>query len=228
MSLRKELTAAFIKNYKIVGRDLGYWGTRFYQSVKKNGGLATAKRMLLPRSKGQRKGLDMLLEARKPRLSVEAVVLRRKFRNLFNAVELAAAKERLDEYRNKIKNLGANRQRLYPDDLELGKTYVEGAKKQVRVNAYERNSVARNACLKHYGFECVVCGFDFHSRYGKLGKNFIHVHHLKPLSLTDGKYVLDPIKDLRPVCPNCHAMIHRREKVLTIKQLKSRLVVRGR
>ena len=114
---------------------------------------------------------------------------------MFNAEELAAAKERLIEYRIKIKKLPENRQRLYPDDLELDKTYVEGAKKQVRVKKYERNQAARKACLKHHGFNCVGCGFNFHSRYGKLGKNFIHVHHLKPLSLTDGKYVTDPDND---------------------------------
>ena len=228
MSLQKELTATFIENYKIFGRDLDYWGERFRQAVVRNGGLATAKKMLTPRNKGQRKGLDKLLAANRPELSVEYVVLRRKFRSLFNAEELAAAKERLVEYRVKIKKLAANRQRLYPDDLEPGKTYVEGAKKLVRVNAYERNQAARNACFKHYGFNCAGCGFNFHSRYGKIGKNFIHVHHLKPLSLTDGKYLLDPVKDLRPVCPNCHAMIHLGKKVLTIKQLRARLVVRGR
>ena len=227
MSLKKELTATFIECYNIAGRDLGYWGRRFLQSVNRNGGLATAKRMLRPRNKGQRKGLDTLLEANRSELSVEHVVLRRKFRSLFNAEELAAAKERLFEYRVKIKKLAANRQRLYPDDLELGKTYVEGAKKQVRVNAYERNQVARKACLKHHGFNCVGCGFNFHSRYGKLGKNFIHVHHLKPLSLSDGKYVIDPVNDLCPVCPNCHAMIHRGKRVLTIKQLRSRLIAKG-
>jgi 5-methylcytosine-specific restriction protein A len=68
-----------------------------------------------------------------------------------------------------------------------------------------------------------VCGFNFQSRYGKIGKDFIHVHHLKPLSLIDGEYELDPVANLRPVCPNCHAMLHRGKRVLSIKELKSRL-----
>lgn len=60
--------------------------------------------------------------------------------------------------------------------------------------------------------------------YGAIGKAFIHVHHLEPLSLTDGEYELDPIADLRPVCPNCHAMLHRQEKLLTIEQLQAHLI----
>ncbi|MEW5967974.1 MAG: HNH endonuclease [Pseudomonadota bacterium] len=55
----------------------------------------------------------------------------------------------------------------------------------------------------------------------------MHVHHLKPLALTDGAYELDPIADLRPVCPNCHAMLHRGENVLSIEELVSKLGAAG-
>ncbi|MDB9470225.1 hypothetical protein PN480_18680 [Dolichospermum circinale CS-1225] len=37
----------------------------------------------------------------------------------------------------------------------------------------------------------------------------------------DEEYEVDPIKDLRPVCPNCHAMIHRRLPPLSIDEIKS-------
>lgn len=223
MSLDEELTAAFIEGYHVAGKEVGYWGKRFLQAVKRNGGLATAKRMLLPRNEGQRKGLDALLEANRPELTVEAIVLQPKFRSLFSPAELAAAQERLGEYGKAI----ATRQRLFPDELEPGQKYVEGAKKQVRVNAYERDPKARKACLKHHGYNCVVCGFNFQSRYGEIGKEFIHVHHLKPLSLTDGEYVLDAVTDLRPVCPNCHAMLHRGENLLSIEELGVHLVAAG-
>ncbi|MEW5968237.1 MAG: hypothetical protein AB1720_14805 [Pseudomonadota bacterium] len=161
MSLEEELTAAFIEGYHVAGKEVGYWGRRFLQAVKRNGGLATAKRMLLPRNEGQRKGLDALLEANRPELTVEAIVLQPKFGSLFSAAELATAQERLGEYGKTIAIHAANRQRLYPDELEPGKKYVEGAKKLVRVNAYERDPKARKACLKHHGFNCVVCGFNF-------------------------------------------------------------------
>jgi 5-methylcytosine-specific restriction enzyme A len=227
MSLEEELTAAFIDGYHVAGKEVGYWGRRFLQAVRRNGGLATSKRMLLPRNAGQLKGLDALLEANRPELTVEAIVLQPKFRGLFTAAELATAQERLGEYGKTIAKNLSGRERLFPDELEPGRKYVEGAKKQIRVNAYERDSKARKICLKHHGYTCVVCGFSFESRYGEFGKDFIHVHHLKPLALTDGQYELDPIADLRPVCPNCHAMLHRSEAVLSIEDLRERIEAAG-
>jgi 5-methylcytosine-specific restriction protein A len=223
MKLEDQLTAAFIEGYRIAGDEVGYWGRRFLQAVRRNGGLATAKRMLLRRNAGQRKGLDALLEASRPELTVEAIIRRRKFRRLFTKAELATAKERLTEYGRTIAKQRARRERLFPNELEPGPEYVEGARKQVRVNAYERDSRARKVCLDHHGRSCVVCGINFEARYGKLGKGFIHVHHLKPLALTDGEYHLDPIVDLRPVCPNCHAMLHRGKRLLSVDRLRLRL-----
>jgi predicted HNH restriction endonuclease len=97
---------------------------------------------------------------------------------------------------------------LYPDEVEPGRQCREGAAYQVTVNAYERDREARKKCLAHYGPTCVVCGFNFGVVYGRLAEGFIHVHHLKPLSEIREEYRVDPIADLRPVCPNCHAIIH--------------------
>ena len=71
--------------------------------------------------------------------------------------------------------------------------------------------------------DCFVCGFNFKSAYGNAGDGFIHVHHLKPLSEADEEYELDPVKDLRPVCPNCHAVIHRKIPAYTIEEMKELL-----
>jgi len=62
---------------------------------------------------------------------------------------------------------------------------------------------------------------NFEATYGPLGTGFIHVHHLRPLKLTDGEYKLDAENDLCPVCPNCHAMLHRKEDVLSIEELRT-------
>ena len=78
------------------------------------------------------------------------------------------------------------------------------------MNAYERNPEARRRCIEHYGAKCVVCGFDFGAVYGGVAEGLIHVHHLKPISEVGEGYVVDPVEDLRPVCPNCHAVIHLR------------------
>lgn len=110
---------------------------------------------------------------------------------------------------------------VFPDELDESRTYSEGAKRRVIVNAYERDERARAACIKFYGTECAVCGFDFGNYYGELGEGFIHVHHLRDLATVGEDYQVDPIKDLRPVCPNCHAMLHRETPAMQIEALKS-------
>lgn len=108
-------------------------------------------------------------------------------------------------------------------DDQTKKTFVEGTASQVTLTRYERNPFARRACINHYGYSCAVCDFDFEKHYGELGKNFIHVHHLRQVATVGKAYEVNPIKDLRPVCPNCHAMLHRQNPLLTIDFLKSLL-----
>lgn len=110
-----------------------------------------------------------------------------------------------------------------PADAEEQIVYTEGSPAQVTLTKYERNPYARKACIEHYGLSCSVCDFNFERVYGELGKDFIHVHHLTQIAKIGMKYSVDPIKDLRPVCPNCHAMIHKRKKALAIEELKSLL-----
>lgn len=220
-TLAQELEDALIEGYHQAGRETGYWGRRFLQAVRRNGGLATVKRMLAPRTTPQRQGLDALLSAGRPDLTVEFMILQPRFRSLFTAAELQTAEERLQQ---KKTTAAALRERLYPDELEPGETYVEGASRRVTVNAYERDRRARLACLKHHGTACTICAMTFESVYGDVGKDFIHVHHLKPIARTGTKRRVDPEKDLIPVCPNCHAMLHRQEPPLTPKELRQRLM----
>jgi predicted HNH restriction endonuclease len=101
---------------------------------------------------------------------------------------------------------------------------IEGVHKSVWVTVYERNPVARQQCIAHYGTTCYVCGFSFGETYGKSADGYIHVHHLKALSGGGGKeHPVNPIKDLRPICPNCHAVIHRQTPPQSIVELKRML-----
>lgn len=104
---------------------------------------------------------------------------------------------------------------------------VEGALKQITVNAYERNQEARRRCLAKWGHHCAVCHFHFELFFGPAGKDYIHVHHLKPLHTIGEVYQIDPENDLRPVCPNCHAMLHRGEKPLSIEELETQIKLYG-
>lgn len=103
--------------------------------------------------------------------------------------------------------------------LEVRKRFIEGVRTETLVTRYERNPKARQACLNHWGYSCVVCYMNFSETYGEIGDNFIHVHHLKEIASIGEAYVIDPVNDLRPVCPNCHAMLHRRRPAYTIEEL---------
>lgn len=116
-----------------------------------------------------------------------------------------------------------NKQKIYisPEEVESSYSFPEGAQHKVTVNLYERNTEAREKCIAYYKAICSVCCFDFEKTYGELGTGFIHVHHLKPIGKIKKTYTVDPIKDLIPVCPNCHAMIHKKSgEPYTIKEMK--------
>jgi hypothetical protein len=106
------------------------------------------------------------------------------------------------------------------DETEINRPLVEGATNSILVNVYERNKEARRRCIEHYGTVCSVCDFDFGRTYGGVVRGYIHVHHLKALSEIGVEYAIDPIADLRPVCPNCHAVIHSRELQYTINEVR--------
>lgn len=98
----------------------------------------------------------------------------------------------------------------------------EGMKVTISANKYERNPIARQRCIEKNGCICKVCGMDFEKVYGPIGRGFIHVHHIVPISSIGKSYRIDYEKDLVPVCPNCHAMLHKnKDKVLSIEELKN-------
>ncbi len=107
----------------------------------------------------------------------------------------------------------------YPADAQL----YEGAVVQVLANRYERNRKAREQCIVLKGPRCAVCGMDFLETYGEIGRDFIHVHHLVPISSIGSEYELDVKRDLVPVCPNCHYMLHRKNPPYTIDEIKKNL-----
>lgn len=111
------------------------------------------------------------------------------------------------------------RPEVLPEEVENPENYIEGSTKTISVNIYERNPQARKACLAAHGHSCSVCGFDFENEFGEIGRSYIHVHHLRQLADIGEEYELNPITDLRPVCPNCHAMLHRRRPAYSIEEL---------
>ena len=138
------------------------------------------------------------------------------YASLDNGSPLHQIRALIDKYKQELSLF----QPCLPEEIDESNNYFEGAKKQITVNAYERNHQARSKCIEHNGLDCKVCGFNFEQAYGEVGKDYIHVHHIKPLSEIQENYQVDPINDLIPVCPNCHAMLHRNKPAYTIQEVK--------
>jgi len=147
--------------------------------------------------------------------------------------DLATATELIDRSRTAIGPSAGKVSDRRPEYLPAEEVpskieFVEGATRPVLVNAYERNRRAREKCLAHYGRSCVVCGFNFAESYGDAAAGFIQVHHIVPIARIRREYHLNAITDLRPVCPNCHAVIHRREPPFSIEEVKEMVQGNGR
>ena len=111
---------------------------------------------------------------------------------------------------------------LYPDEITAPPSSLpDGAKRQIVVNGYERNREARRLCIAYHTCSCAVCGFNFGETFGDFAEGYIHVHHLTPLHEIDGEHAVDPVNDLIPVCPNCHAAIHLGGENRTIEEMRS-------
>lgn len=141
--------------------------------------------------------------------------LRQRSRDSYTPAVIAFLRQELDQ---SIPEPGTDLE--LPQEISETEVFYEGARMQISINAYERNRVARDRCLEHYGFRCAVCAQDMSETYGTVAEQLIQVHHLKPLREIKEGYQVDPIKDLRPVCPNCHAVIHRRKPPYTIEAVK--------
>ncbi len=213
-------TERALQIYEDAKREIGYVAHRFRQKIVRDGGLAAVKHWLRPSRATT--GFQRLLDYDRLDLSVEAVALQPPWNELFTPTELSTARERLAQfgYFTRPSSLIAESQVVLPDELTEVANYPEGARTQITVSAYERNSEARRKCIQHYGATCYMCGFDFGKQYGDIGNEYIHVHHLTPFALLENVRRTDPIADLRPVCPNCHAMLHRRNPPIPVAELQ--------
>ena len=121
-----------------------------------------------------------------------------------------------------------------PDSLETLPPRFEGAERQVTRNIRERNPIARRESEEYYRardegqLRCQGCNIDFSVTYGPRGAGFMHFHHLAPLSEAIGRRAVSGAADLVPLCPNCHAMVHRGDDILSIEQLRDLLTLHAK
>lgn len=148
-----------------------------------------------------------------------------KYREYITNLEgkrLADIKLQEEEKRLKIVKEDIDSFNLEHNIIENDVNFTEGTISSRYISYYEREPKLRAAAIKIHGTKCMVsnCGFDFAKIYGERGKQFIEVHHIKPLSELVNPELINPEKDLVVVCSNCHRIIHReKNNILTIEQV---------
>ncbi|EHH3659978.1 restriction endonuclease, partial [Vibrio parahaemolyticus] len=107
------------------------------------------------------------------------------------------------------------------DQSNMFESFHEGNFNKKYVTTYERNPKLRRQAIAIHGAICAACGFDYGKVYGSVGAGYIHIHHKVPVSQLGTSTLVDPEKDLVPLCANCHAMVHRKkDHTLSVEELK--------
>jgi 5-methylcytosine-specific restriction protein A len=114
---------------------------------------------------------------------------------------------------------------IYPAEAVAG--IPEGDKISLTVNRYERDRRNRAAALAIHGHICKACASDMGHRYGVIAAGLIEVHHTTPVSQLGPSYIINPQTDLVPLCPNCHAVAHRREPPYSVEEIRDLLRKQG-
>ncbi len=131
--------------------------------------------------------------------------------NDFSYIDLTENLRKVEENQNK------KRIEVFDENVII----QEGTKKLTEVAVYERSSTLRNYAIHFFTKEdrisCSCCNFNFGDFYGEdIGKGFIEIHHTKPIFKYDDEDIENTlkhaVKNLMPVCSNCHRMIHRNWK----------------
>ena len=111
---------------------------------------------------------------------------------------------------------------IVPEDDES--TFPEGGKRFHWHRTSERNpTIAKKAkerrLAKSGELQCDVCSFDFTDTYGQLGEGFIEAHHTVPVAMLQGP-AKTKLSEIALVCSNCHRMLHRGKRLLSVQELK--------
>mgnify|MGYP000000043127 CR=1 FL=1 len=135
--------------------------------------------------------------------------------------------EKSKELASKIHAVQGKKHKLYVyDENDLIAEGKAGTKTSI---VKERSKKLRDAAIQYYTkngkIKCAVCGFDFYEFYGEHGEGYIQIHHESPIYQYSDEgfttYIKEAVKDTKPVCSNCHCMIHRKKShMLTIEELK--------
>jgi predicted HNH restriction endonuclease len=120
------------------------------------------------------------------------------------------------------------------EDFDENILITEGVRKYIsqNTNIYVRSLKLREYAINYFTekgkLKCSCCSFDFYDFYGDIGKNFIEIHHIKPIFKYENeditKTLENAVQNLVPLCSNCHRMIHKNRKTpLSISELNKNI-----
>ncbi|MDD2549520.1 MAG: HNH endonuclease [Bacteroidales bacterium] len=193
---------------------------KFSQKVRNLKAHETFERFGYAQYKGDaRKGFVEITSDGKKHLKRNQEILKYLLVNDFEYVDIKKNLKELESEKGKKKRL------VFDENIII----QEGIKKIAQVKVYERSTKLRNYAIEHFTKDghiaCKCCSFDFENFYGaEIGKGFIEIHHTKPIfQYKDSEIentLENALKNLVPVCSNCHRMIHRNwSKPLEIQYL---------
>jgi 5-methylcytosine-specific restriction protein A len=107
-------------------------------------------------------------------------------------------------------------------DGDAQDAFDEGREREIRSNRVERNRKAVDAAKRIHGVKCQVCGLVFEEVYGSHGAGFIEVHHMVPVAeaARRRKRKVDVRREMAVLCSNCHRMVHRGGRLLSLDELR--------
>lgn len=146
-------------------------------------------------------------------------------------------RRRFDAYTN-AQASGAAARRLDPVALSQLSAVVidesvitEGQLNRRTANYRKRSNRLRDAAVQHCTvggkLPCASCSFDFDRAYVGIGAGYIQIHHLEPIAFGGARELTlsEAIEKVRPLCANCHVMVHRKDPWLTMERLTDSLSV---
>lgn len=119
--------------------------------------------------------------------------------------------------KNVVDRIDKNRKVVSFEEELTGEGIVTTAKD---VKRRTRSSKLRKAAIEHYAVDghikCHCCDMDFDVSYGpEYADSCIEIHHRKPIYMYEDEdinlTIADALKNVIPVCPNCHRVIHRQK-----------------
>lgn len=169
-----------------------------------------------------KKGIYSITDIGSEYLNANICAIEYLFNNSFNSNDVQTILNAVNNAQRKKREFYIYRE---SDMVFEGKRYDNNRKIKTR------SQKLREAALIHYTRSdgkilCEACGFDFEATYGEIGKGFIEMHHEHPLHQYSDEginsYFAIAIKNMKPLCANCHRIIHRNSgSILSIAELKT-------